>query len=220
MIEKNIERHIDLLIERYPSLITVKKNIIQAYLLLEECYSNDNKLLVAGNGGSAADSEHIMGELMKSFNISRPISNQLAHKLKEIDSVYGDKLANNLERSLMTIALVTNDALTTAYINDVDAESVFAQKVFGLGRKGDVFLGISTSGNSQNILLAAIVAKALGIKVIGFTGKNGGKLAEISDIVINVPELETYMIQELHLPVYHCLCLMLEERFFGTGYVE
>lgn len=218
MLEKHIERHVNLLIERYPKLITIKENIIQAYLLLEECYLNDHKLLVAGNGGSATDSEHITGELMKSFNISRPIDNQLAHKLKEIDPVYGEKLAQNLECSLMTIPLVANEALTTAYINDVDAGTVFAQKIFGLGRAGDIFLGISTSGNSKNILLASIVAKALGIKIIGLTGKNGGELAKISDIVIKVPESETYMIQELHLPVYHCLCLMLEERFFGVGY--
>ena len=115
----------------------------------------------------------------------------------------------------MAIPLVAHEALTTAYINDVDALGVFAQQLYGFGRPGDVFLGISTSGNSKNIMSAVIVAKALGIKVIGLTGKSGGELAEVSDVTIKVPESETYMIQELHLPVYHCLCMMLEDRFFS-----
>ena len=210
-----LQKHIDLLIERYPQLECVKQNIIDAYLLMEECYENGGKLLVAGNGGSAADSEHIAGELMKRFKIPRPVSNEYAQKLIEIDSKRGPSLAKNLERSLMAIPLVAHEALTTAYINDVDGLGVFAQQLMGFGRKGDVFLGISTSGNSKNVMNATVVARASGIKVIGLTGISGGELAEVADVAIKVPETETYMIQELHLAVYHCLCLMLEDRFFG-----
>lgn len=214
-LETRLQKHIDLLLVRYPVLTKVKEDIINAYLVMEECYLNEGKLLVAGNGGSAADSEHITGELMKRFKIPRPVNEEFANKLIAIDPVRGKELAHNLERSLMAIPLVTHEALSTAYINDVDGLGVFAQQLFGFGKSGDVFLGISTSGNSKNIILAAIVAKAMGIKVVSLTGAGGGELAEISDVVIKVPETETYMIQELHLPVYHCLCLMLEDKFFG-----
>lgn len=215
MLENNIKKHIDLLLRRYPILEECKKNIEEAYLILEKCYLDDNKLLIAGNGGSAADSEHIVGELMKRFKICRSIPCDVADKMKEIDPVRGEYLATNLERGLMAIPLVTHEALLSAYINDVDGLGVFAQQLYGFGRPGDVFLAISTSGNSQNIMLATVVAKALGIRVIGLTGKDGGELAKVADVSIRVPEIETYMIQELHLPVYHCLCLMLEDRFFG-----
>ena len=209
-------KHIELLIKRYPMLDIIKRDIIDSYLILEECYEHDGKLLIAGNGGSAADSEHIAGELMKRFKIPRPVSDEYAKKLIEIDPVNGPILAKNLEQSLMAIPLVAHEALTTAYINDVDGLGVFAQQLMGFGRKGDVFLGISTSGDSKNVLNAAIVARASGLKIIGLTGQKGGKLAEVSDVAIKVPETETYKIQELHLPVYHCLCLMLEDRFFGN----
>ena len=215
MIDKKLQKHIDLLLKRYPKLECVKNSIIEAYLILEECYKHDGKLLIAGNGGSAADSEHIAGELMKRFKILRPVPEEFADRLKQIDSVRGKHLAENLERGLMAIPLVAHEALTTAYINDVDGLGVFAQQLYGFGRKGDVFLGISTSGNSENVISATVVARALGMKVIGLTGKNGGELVEIADVSIKVPEKETYMIQELHLPVYHCLCLMLEDKFFG-----
>lgn len=215
VLEERLQKHIDLLIERHPVLEECKQDIINAYFIMEECYENDGKLLVAGNGGSAADSEHIAGELMKRFKIPRPVSDEYAKKLVEIDSKRGPGLAKNLERSLMAIPLVANEALTTAYINDVDGLGVFAQQLMGFGREGDVFLGISTSGNSKNIMNATVVARASGIKVIGLTGAKGGELAPVSDVAIKVPETETYMIQELHLPVYHCLCLMLEDRFFG-----
>lgn len=214
-MEKKLEKHIELLVERYPVLMVCKKDIIAAYELLEECYENDHKLLIAGNGGSAADSEHIAGELMKRFKILRPVPIEFAEKLKEIDSVRGENLARNLERGLMAIPLVAHEALSTAYINDVDGLGVFAQQLYGFGRPGDVFLGISTSGNSKNVMSATVVARALGLKVIGLTGSKGGELAAVADVSIMVPEAETYLIQELHLPVYHCLCLMLEDRFFG-----
>lgn len=214
-LEKRLEKHIDLLIERYPILASARQDIIDAYLVMEECYEHDGKLLIAGNGGSAADSEHIAGELMKRFKTPRPVTDEFAEKLKEIDPVRGENLSKNLERGLMAIPLVAHEALSTAYINDVDGLGVFAQQLFGFGRPGDVFLGISTSGNSKNVMSATVVARALGIKVIGLTGAKGGELAEVADVVVKVPQTETYMIQELHLPVYHCWCLMLEDRFWG-----
>lgn len=212
--DANVNKQLNLLIERYPVLDVCREDIIKAYLLLEECYENDCKLMIAGNGGSAADAEHIAGELMKRFKTPRPVGDDFAKRLMEIDPERGAHLAKNLEKSLMAVPLVAHEALTTAYINDVDGHGIFAQQLFGFGRKGDVFLGISTSGNSQNIMSATVVARALGIKVIGLTGLSGGELATVSDVCIKVPETETYMIQELHLPVYHCLCLMLEEHFF------
>ena len=214
-LEERLYKYINTLIERYPKLEGVRQSIIDAYLIMEECYENGGKLLIAGNGGSAADSEHIAGELMKRFKIQRPVSDEYAQRLMEIDSERGRELAKNLECSLMAIPLVAHEALSTAYINDVDGYGVFAQQLFGFGRKGDVFLGISTSGNSKNIMNATVVARASGIKVIGLTGANGGELAMVADAAIKVPETETYMIQELHLPIYHCWCLMLEDRFFG-----
>lgn len=215
MLDDKLKKHIDSLVERYPALRVCEQEIIDAYLLLEECYKSNHKLLIAGNGGSAADAEHIAGELMKRFKIQRPVSKEYADKLIMIDPERGPELAKNLECSLMAIPLVAHEALTTAYINDVDGLGVFAQQLMGFGREGDVFWGISTSGNSKNIMNATVVARASGIKIIGLTGAKGGELARVSDVAIKVPEDETYMIQELHLPVYHCLCLMLEERFFG-----
>lgn len=217
MLETRLQRHIDLLTERYPVLVSCRKQIVSAYLIMEECYINGGKLLVAGNGGSAADSEHIVGELMKRFKIPRPVSDEFAARLKSIDPVQGELLAKNLECALTAIPLVAHEALTTAYTNDVNGVGAFAQQLFGFGRPGDAFLGISTSGNSRNIAAATVVARALGIKVIGLTGEGGGELAKTADVAVKVPETETYMIQELHLPVYHCWCLMLEDKFFGKG---
>jgi D-sedoheptulose 7-phosphate isomerase len=214
-LEPRLEKHIDLLIERYPILEECRQSLIDAYLIMEEAYEGDHKLLIAGNGGSAADSEHIAGELMKRFKTPRPVTPEMAEKLKAIDPVRGENLAKNLERGLMAIPLVAHEALSTAYINDVDGLGVFAQQLFGFGRPGDVFLGISTSGNSKNVMSATVVARALGIKVIGLTGARGGELASVADVAVKIPETETYMIQELHLPVYHCWCLMLEDKFFG-----
>lgn len=216
MLEKRLEKHIDLLIDRYPVLEACKEDIISGYELLEECYTNGGKLLIAGNGGSAADAEHIAGELMKRFKTPRPIPNELKKRLIKIDPVRGENLSKNLERPLMAIPLVAHEALTTAYINDVDGLGVFAQQLYGFGKKNDVFLGISTSGNSQNVMSATVVARALGIKVLGLTGELGGELNMVSNVCVKVPETETYRIQELHLPVYHCWCLMLEDHFFGA----
>lgn len=215
MLEERLKKHVDLLIGRYPVLESCRQEIIDAYLIMEDSYAHGGKLLIAGNGGSAADSEHIVGELMKRFKIPRPVSTEFAEKLKKVDAERGESLAKNLECGLMAIPLVANEALTTAYINDVDGLGVFAQQLFGYGREGDVFLSISTSGNSKNVINATVVARASGIRVIGLTGAKGGELADVADVAVKVPETETYMIQELHLPVYHCWCLMLEDKFFG-----
>ena len=213
-LENRLMKHIDLLMERYPSLKPTKDDIIAAYLLMEECYENGGKLLVAGNGGSAADAEHIVGELMKGFKLPRKIEADLAKKLVAENREMGSVLAENLQGTLPAIALDGHPALSTAYMNDCEPLLCFAQQVNGYGKAGDVFLGISTSGNSKNILFAAITAHAKGLKVIGLTGTKESKLKVMSDVCIQAPQTETYMIQELHLPVYHCLCLMLEDRFF------
>lgn len=217
MIESHIMRHIEELIKRYPTLVLCRQSIEMAYMLLVDCYRNGGKLLIAGNGGSAADSEHMAGELMKRFRLARPVNDEFADKLRKIDKERGEFLAANLECSLMAISLVTHEAFTTACMNDINALGVFAQQLLGYGKEGDVFLAISTSGNSKNIMYATVVARALGLKIIGLTGKDGGELVDVADIAIKVPEEETYKIQELHLPVYHCLCMMLEESFFGEN---
>lgn len=210
-----MEEHLNHLIDRYPKLIVCKGDIMRAYELLETAYQNGRKLLVCGNGGSASDSEHIVGELMKEFKLKRKIYSNQATVLKEIDPELGQVLAENLQGALPAISLTGHSALQTAYMNDAVPELVFAQQVNGYGKAGDVFLGISTSGNSKNVLYAAVTAKSKGLKVIGLTGAKENKLMKFADVCIRVPETETYKIQELHLPVYHCLCLMLEQKFFG-----
>lgn len=215
ILETRLYQYIDLLILRYPQLIVAKDCIVEAYQILEESYTNDGKLLVAGNGGSAADAEHIVGELMKGFVNPRRLEAEYSDALITVNKELGRVLSENLQGALPAIALDGHLALTTAYMNDCEPLLCFAQQVNGYGKKSDVFLGISTSGNSKNILYAATVAKAKGMKVIGLTGEKDSKLSEISDTCIQVPETETYKIQELHLPVYHCLCLMLEDTFFG-----
>ena len=214
-LDAKLMKHIDLLIERYPVLDGIKESIIDAYLLMEQSYLNGGKLLIAGNGGSASDAEHIAGELMKSFKLERKVPDELQDKLIAVDSVRGEQLAKNLQQPLLAIPLVAHEALSTAYINDVDGYGVYAQQMLGFGKAGDVFLAISTSGNSKNVMNATVVARALGVKIIGLTGEKGGELAEAADVAVKAPSSETYMIQELHLPIYHCWCLMLEERFFG-----
>ncbi len=215
MVNKNINKHIDLLVDRYPMLDVVKQDILEAYMILEECYKKGNKILIAGNGGSAADAEHIVGELMKGFKLPRKLDADFTKRLIEENMELGSILAENLQGALPAIALGGHMALSTAYMNDCEPLLCFAQQVNGYGKEGDVFLGISTSGNSKNVLFAAVTAHAKGMKVIGLTGEKESKLGQMSDTCIKVPQVETYMIQELHLPVYHCLCLMLEDRFFG-----
>ena len=202
------------LLKRYPALTEISDDIEKAVELLTDMYKNGGKLLCCGNGGSASDSEHIVGELMKCFKIKRPIKKELADALAE----YGDdgaELAATLEAALPAISLCGHSALSTAYGDDRNAYMVFAQQVNGFGTEGDTLLALTTSGNSKNCLYAAMVAKSKGMKVIGITGAKGGKLSELADICIKVPETETYLVQELTLPVYHYICAKLEEIFFA-----
>ncbi len=210
-----INNHIEVLIERYPQLLECRESIQAAYDILKEAYTKDRKLLVCGNGGSASDSEHIVGELMKEFKLKREVYHDQAEAMQRIDPELGGILAKHLQGALPAIALTGHSSLTTAFMNDSNPELIFAQQVNGYGKAGDVFLGISTSGNSRNILFAAVTAKSKGLKVIGLTGQKPNRLAQLADVCIQVTETETYKIQELHLPVYHCLCMMLEEHFFG-----
>lgn len=214
MIEEKVQKHLDLLITRYPELDVCRGDITEAYVVLATCFSNKGKLLIAGNGGSAADAEHMVGELMKGFMKPRKIGADFSKSLLNANEKLGATLCDKLQGALPAIALDSHFALNTAYMNDCDPLLCFAQQVNGFGVAGDVFLGISTSGNSKNILYAATVAKAKGMKVVGLTGEKNSELASLSDVCIKVPLKETYMIQELHLPVYHSLCLMLEEKFF------
>lgn len=202
------------LIERYPCLEACKADIVDAYSMLKQCFTEKKKVLLAGNGGSAADAEHIVGELMKGFVLERRPDEQFINKLIEADADLGKQIGDKIQGALPAIALTNHISLSTAFLNDVDAQYGFAQQVNGYGAEGDVFWGITTSGNSKNIIYANIVAKAKGMHTIALTGRDGGKIRDMADITIIVPEQETYKIQELHLPIYHCLCRMLEEEFF------
>ena len=202
------------LIDRYPSLTVCEQSIRDAYGILEHSFSNGGKLLIAGNGGSAADSDHICGELLKSFVKRRKPSASFLSDLEHIDAEFGCYLSDKLQGALPSISLCNQSALMTASLNDVDGNVMFAQQVMGYGNRGDVFLGISTSGNSKDVIYATVVAKAKGLKTIALTGKTGGRISSLSDVSVVVPENETFKIQELHLPIYHTLCLQLEEKFF------
>ncbi|MCR5183886.1 MAG: SIS domain-containing protein [Opitutales bacterium] len=199
---------IDTLIARYPALESCRDSILSALDALIASYSNGGKLLICGNGGSAADADHIAGELLKGFCSKRPLKASARVAL-------GEDLAAKLQDALPAISLHSMGAINTAWLNDCDPYYVYAQLTWGLGRAGDVLLGISTSGNSKNVCPAMQVARAKGMKTIGLTGATGGKLKSLADICICVPDTETYRIQELHLPVYHSLCLALEEHFFA-----
>ena len=215
-MDNKLTKHLELLLERYPALRVCKSEIIKAYDILETSFTDGRKLLVCGNGGSASDSEHIVGELMKEFKLKRKVFVKQAEAMQAIDPELGATLAQHLQGALPAITLTAHSSLTTAFMNDSEPVLVFAQQVNGYGKEGDSFLGISTSGNSMNVLYAAVTAKARGLKVIGLTGQRDSKLSRLADVCIRVPETETYKIQELHLPVYHCLCMMLEDHFFGV----
>jgi len=197
----------DELYVRYPQLKRCETEIAKAFELLMDCYRNGGKVLVCGNGGSAADAEHICGELLKKFKRHRAIDSAVAAKIPA-------ELAAKLEGSLPAVSLVSMSGILTAFANDVAWETAFAQQVYGLGRAGDVLIALSTSGNSANCVNAAVVAQAMGVRVISLTGADGGKLGDLADAAIKVPETETYKIQELHLPVYHALCAAVEENLF------
>jgi D-sedoheptulose 7-phosphate isomerase len=206
--------HLQELINRYPSLINIKEDVSNVYTALTESYMSGGKLLVAGNGGSAADAEHIIGELMKGFVKKRKLPGNFIDNLNTIDEESAKYLECRIQPGLPAIALGNHISLTTACINDIDGNIIYAQQVYGYGLPNDVFLGISTSGNSKNIIYALITARAKNMKTIVLTGGTGGLAVKYADISIIVPETETFKIQELHLPIYHTLCLMLEDFFF------
>lgn len=204
----------DDLIRRYPALEACRADIEAAASALIRCYEGGGKVLTCGNGGSCSDSDHIVGELMKGFMKRRPLSEEAKKRMKQRTDLVDDELLGKLQGALPAVSLPSMTALGSAFCNDVDPELVYAQAVLGLGREGDVLIAISTSGNSRNVCAAVRVAKALGLTVIALTGAAGGQLRTAADIAVCVPEIETYKVQELHLPVYHYLCAAVEERFF------
>lgn len=202
-----MSHHLGLLIERAPSLRELLPELQHAYKMMRDCYRAGNRVLLCGNGGSAADCEHWAGELLKGFYQKRPLSKEERHGMSE-------PMASQLQGALPTIPLTGFLGLSSAFSNDVDPTLIFAQLVFGLGRPGDLLVGISTSGNAKNVRAALEVARARKIATLGLSGKTGGAMKPLCDLCLCVPETETYRIQELHLPIYHCLSLMLEEEFF------
>jgi len=199
------------LVGRYPGLRECASQVDEAVHMLARSLDNDGTLYICGNGGSAADAGHIVGELMKSFELPRPIDDSTRA------AVADDGISAMLQGALRAVSLSGSGPLATAIANDVSADMVFAQQVFGYGRPGDVLWALTTSGNSRNVLNAARVARARGMRVLGMTGRSGGALAEWCDVCIRVPESETWKVQELHFPVYHALCRILERRFFGNS---
>lgn len=202
------------LFERYPALEVCREQIAQSLDMLIDCFEKGGKLLLCGNGGSCADSEHIVGELMKGFLKKRPLTAEQKQCMRERFKDIDDSTLDRLQNGLPALSLTSLTALNTAFCNDVSPELMFAQPLFVLAREHDVFLGISTSGNAKNVCAAAKVAKSLGVRVLGLTGKHGGELRQLADVCIAVPETETFKVQELHLPVYHALCTAVESHFF------
>ena len=214
-MKEQIQKEWELLLTNYPQLSACADDIMAAYQLLKNTCLKGGFILTCGNGGSAADAEHITGELMKGFKLNRPVT---ADQRDTLVKAFGDEgvyFADRLQRAIPAISLVSQSSLSTAYINDVAPDMVFAQQVFGYGSAGDVLLGITTSGNSKNVVNACKIAKILGIGTIGMTGEHCGKLAEICDVTIRVPACETFRVQEYHLPIYHTLCAMIEMELFS-----
>ena len=210
-----VRKEIDLLFTHYPSLRSCRESILNAYQLLSDCYHAKGLIMVCGNGGSAADAEHIVGELMKGFKWKRPINQE---QRQSIQSAFPDDsgfFTENLQQAIPAISLVSQTSFSTAFCNDVTAEMIFAQLVMGYGKPGDVLVGLSTTGNSNNVVNACKVAKAFGIHTLGLTGEKESRLSALCDITIRVPAHEVYRVQELHQPVYHTLCAMLEADAFG-----
>jgi len=214
---KKPEQCLDELIVRYPALSVIKNDIKKAYEMISETFLNGGTLFVCGNGGSASDAEHIVGELMKEFVLKRKASDDFIKKMFSKFGEDGEFIASKMQKGLRTISLNGHPSLSTAFLNDAEPSLIFAQQLFVMAEKGDALLGLSTSGNSKNVLNCMKVASVMGVKTIAMTGMSGGKCIEIADCCIRAPEKETYKIQEYHLPIYHNLCIMLEERFFGNG---
>ncbi|MDR2601025.1 MAG: SIS domain-containing protein [Spirochaetaceae bacterium] len=211
--------HILNLFERYPPLLQTKAAVEEAFAVMRDSFKAGGKLLVCGNGGSAADAVHIAGELSKGFIKKRPLQKDALSALENssrgiLESAEARALKSSLQRGLPVIPLPAQGALLTAVINDLGADFMYAQQVCAFGKKEDVFLGVSTSGNAKNVVYASVTARAFGLKTIALTGKDGGALKKAADVCVIVPGDETYKIQEYHLPVYHALCLALEEYFF------
>ena len=213
-MKASVKNIFDELFLRYPALSCVKEEISRAFDTVKGSYEKGGKLLICGNGGSCADAEHIAGELDKSFRLKRDIGRSLKEKL----SAFGERgrlLSECLEGTLPAIALTSHPALSSAYANDRVPAAGFAQQVMAFGKPGDTLLAITTSGNSENCLLASVAGKAAGLSVIALTGEKKGKIAEYADVIVAVPETETFKVQEYHLPIYHALCAMLEAEFFS-----
>jgi len=204
------------LMTRYPQLKVCEKAILSAEKMMLDTYREGGKILVCGNGGSAADSDHIVGELMKGFLLKRKMNDNTAKKFKDALGDGAEELVEKLQCGIPAISLPAQSAVLSAYVNDVDAELMYAQLVFGYAKEGDMLIAISTSGNSKNAYAAAKVAKALGIKTLALTGAADSKLSALCDCTVKVPETETFKVQELHLPVYHYLCASVERTLFGT----
>lgn len=209
-----MEKFTDNFIKRFPELKETPGSLKKAAKIIIEAFENDNFLYLCGNGGSAADCEHIAGELLKSFKCKRELSFDLKNKFKQFSND-GKELAQKLECGLRVIALTSHPSFSTAFANDVDASMIFAQQLLALSKKDDVVLGITTSGNAQNIKKCFITAKVKGLKTVLLTGKSGGACAEFADCIIKVPETETFLIQEKHVAIYHTLCLIIEDYFYG-----
>ncbi len=192
-----------------------REDIDMAKDMIIGCYEKGGKLLLAGNGGSAADCEHIVGELMKGFLLKRPLSDDLKERMRARSPELEGAVLDKLQMGLPAISLTSINALNSAFANDVDPELMFAQSVFALGKAEDVLIAISTSGNAKNVAEAVKVAKGIGMKVIALTGRDGGALKKLSDVCVIAPECETFKIQELHLPIYHYICAAVEKYFFG-----
>jgi D-sedoheptulose 7-phosphate isomerase len=203
------------LIRRYPQLEPLEVAIADSVNLLIKCFSEGGKLLICGNGGSCADADHIVGELMKGFENPRTTDESFRSKLQSLDPERADFLASGLQKALPAISLTVHQSLITAVANDLGADLIFAQQVMGYGQKGDILLAISTSGNSRNVTDAILTAKAKELKVIGITGQSGGRMKNLCDILINVPESRTAFVQELQLPVFHAFCMLVEDHFFN-----
>ena len=202
-------------LNRYSNLVPLEESIKNATEIIINAYKNSGKVLVCGNGGSCSDADHIVGELMKSFEGHRPLESNLREGIEAVSPERGKILAGKLQQGLPALSLTVHNALITAIANDIHGDMIFAQQVTGLGNKGDVLIGLSTSGNSQNVVDAFIVAKAKGLKTIGMTGETGGRMKELCDVLINVPERRPAFVQELHLPVYHAICMMVENEIFN-----
>ena len=208
------EERLTEMIRRYPALECCEKEIWVAAMAIIDCFENSRKLLLCGNGGSCADADHMVGELMKSFERKRPLPEDFKARLRSASPERGGYIAENLQNALPAISLCSHTSLFTAISNDMDADLVFSQQIAGYGRKGDVLFAITTSGNSQNVVDAAITAKAKGMMVIGLTGQHGGMIKQYCDTAICVPSTTTAEVQEYHLPVYHAICRIIEIRFF------